>query len=57
MGFLKLPLDKEGGVIIAVERADCDLAGLRPTSQRASCGSGQSLSNVDPEKREHLLIS
>lgn len=30
--------------------------GVQPTSQRASCGSGQSLSYVDPEKRKQKLI-
>lgn len=32
------------------------VTGLQPASQRAGCGSGQSLSYVDPEKRKHKVL-
>lgn len=34
-----------------------EVTGLQPTSQRASCRSGQSLSDVDPAKRKTQSIN
>lgn len=56
---LRLPHDEKGRrQISAVESVDCDLIGQTLSrgsgivaSQRAGCGSGQSLSYVDPDSK------